>query len=355
MPQFYPLQLTEIQRDTPDSLLLTLEPSEEHRDRFRHEPGQHLTLRAWLDGEEVRRSYSLCNAPDAPKLQLAIKRVAGGRFSQWAHDSLGPGAMLEALPPSGRFGLPAAPETARHYAGFAAGSGITPVLSILQATLLREPLSRFTLVYCNRNLASLQFRETLATLKDRYPARLSLIYLFSAEEQDIELFNGRLDRERCLALLRGCLPAASIDHAYVCGPAGMMAAVSQALSDSGLPPERVRSEHYAAAPAAGPARAERALADSPERVRVTVRMDGMQRQVELGAPVDNLLDALLQAGVTPRYSCKAGVCATCRCQVLAGEVDMEAPHALAPEEVAAGYVLSCRSRPLTSTLALSFD
>lgn len=354
MSRFYPLELSALERDTPDSVVLTLTPPPEARALFRHRAGQHLTLRTWLDGKEVRRSYSVCNVPDEPHLLVAIKRVAGGAFSEWAHGHLRPGAVIEAAPPAGGFGLPVQAGSARHYAGFAAGSGIAPILSILHTTLLHEPRSRFTLVYCSRNLMSLQFRERLAELKDRYPARLSLLYLFSGEPQDVELFNGRLDRARCLAILRTCLPAACIDHAFICGPAGMMAAVSQALRDSGMAAARIRIERFGdgAAPAAGTAQA--ATGGARAGVALTLRLDGTQRRLELAA-ADNLLDALLQSGVAPPYSCKAGVCAACRCRVLDGEVAMQEPHALDAAEVAAGYVLSCRSRALTPELTLSFD
>ncbi|MFP1749371.1 2Fe-2S iron-sulfur cluster-binding protein [Lonsdalea quercina] len=351
MSQFYPLQLTRIERDTPDSVVLTLVPQEEHRALFHHMPGQHIILRTFLAGEELRRSYSLCNSPDKP-LQVAIKKIEGGRFSHWANTHLKTGKTLEALPPMGSFGLPVEPKGARHYAGFAAGSGITPILSMVQSVLRSEPRSRFTLVYGNRNVATMQLREMLAGLKDLYPSRLSLIYLFSGEEQEIDLFNGRLDTERCAELLKRYLPADTIDYAFICGPDGMMRDVMRALIQHGVVRARIRTESYGS----------RASTFRPQKkselfgmVDVKAVIDNAQYQVELSETSENLLDALLQAGVTPRYSCKAGVCAACRCRVLEGEVEMEEPHALAPEEVASGYVLCCRSRPLTSRLSLLFD
>ncbi|POZ63222.1 2Fe-2S iron-sulfur cluster-binding protein [Chromobacterium alticapitis] len=353
MSQFYPLKLSGLRRDTADSLVLTLDVPHEHRARFAHRAGQHLTLRILVDGEEVRRSYSLCNAAGDAPLQLAIKKIAGGRFSEWAHRQLSEGDTLDAMAPMGSFGLPAEPQARRHYAAFAAGSGITPILSILETALRDEPLSRFTLIYCNRDLASTQFRERLCELKDRYLARLSVLYLFSNEPQDVELFSGRLDQARCAALLQSCLPASTIDHAYLCGPAGMMDAAAAALLEAGLPAERIRSERFAAAQSAAAPR--RAAASSGEGVELTVQLDGARRRLTLPASDDTLLDGMLKAGLAPRYSCKAGVCATCRCKVLAGEVDMEAPHALDPAEVAAGYVLSCRSRARSPRLELAFD
>ncbi|MCW5262535.1 phenylacetic acid degradation protein [Verminephrobacter eiseniae] len=356
MSQFYQLTLVDIRRDTQDAIVLTLDVPPEHRMRFSHQPGQHVTLRAWVESKELRRSYSLCNAAGEPQLRLAIKKVADGQFSQWAHQQLRVGTVVDAQSPVGRFGLPLAPEQARHYAAFAAGSGITPILSILETTLQNEPHSRFTLVYCNRNMASVQFREHLAHLKDRYLARLSLLHLFSGETQEIELFNGRLDAARCQALLQSCLPVASIAHAYICGPAGMMQAVCHALTEAGLLSERIRREAFA--PAGVPALVESVPASVPQikgDIELTLQIDGIRRRVKLPAPVNNLLDALLHAGIEPRYSCKAGVCATCRCRVLEGEVVMHGPHVLDAAELAAGYVLSCRSRVLTSKLMLTFD
>ncbi|MFD0708837.1 phenylacetic acid degradation protein [Photorhabdus luminescens] len=352
MSQFYTLQLMNIERDTPESMILTLVVQDEHQHLFRHMAGQYLTLRTFLNGEEVRRSYSLCHAPDSPWLQISIKKVAGGCFSQWAHTNLKPGDYLEALPPAGSFVLPVATGAERHYVGFAAGSGITPVLSILQTVLQQEVNSRFTLVYSNHNLASMQFRELLAILKDLYLTRLSLIYLFSAEIHDIDLLNGRLDYERCSALLNGYVPINTIDYAWICGPSGMMKEVKAALIAGELPESQIRTEWYGMAQVSSRKSTPDPQADN---FYLTVTLEDTQYQIELSEPTDSLLDALLEAGLNPRYSCKAGICATCRCRVLSGEVEMDEPHALAPEEVNAGYILSCCSRPLTPRVTLLFD
>ncbi|WP_374347105.1 2Fe-2S iron-sulfur cluster-binding protein [Chitinimonas sp.] len=354
MSQFFPLQLAMLRRDTPDSLVLTLTVPDEHRARFVHQPGQHLTLRAELSGDEIRRSYSLCNASGTAMLQLAIKRVPGGRFSSWVHSQLREGDWLQAAPPTGNFALPVVPQARRHYAAFAAGSGIAPVMSVLESTLRDERHSRFTLVYCNRDLASVQFREHLWELKDRYLDRFRVLYLFSKETQDVDLFGGRLDQARCAALIASCLPATQIDHAYLCGPAGMMDSVAAALQAAGLGAEQIRRERFAAS-APRPASCEARTPAASGSVDLLVQQEGARRRLSLPPSGDTLLDAMLKAGLAPRYSCKAGVCATCRCKVLAGDVEMYEPHALDPAEVAAGYVLSCRSRARSQHLELALD
>ena len=352
MSQFFALTLADVRRDTPDSLVLTLSVPQEHRARFAHRAGQHLTLRTWVDGQELRRSYSLCNAQGDAAPQLAIKRIAGGRFSEWAHRHMRAGAMIEAMAPTGSFGLGEPSEAPRHYVAFAAGSGITPILSILETVLRDEPASRFTLVYGNRDLESVQFRERLCQLKNTYLTRLSIFYFFSNEPQDVELFSGRLDEHRCQSLLTSCLQVSTIDYVYLCGPAGMMQAACAALIAKGLPAERIRQERFGADPAV---RSSSVPSVAGAGVELTVRIEGATRRLRL-APGDNtLLDNLLAAGLAPPYSCKAGVCGTCRCKVLEGEVYMQSPHALGPTEVAQGYVLACMSRAQTPSLKLAFD
>lgn len=352
MSQFFPLTLSDLRRDTADSLVMTLDVPAEHRARFVHRAGQHLTLRTWLDGQELRRSYSLCNVAGHTSPQLAIKRIAGGRFSEWVHRHLRVGAVIEAMEPAGSFGLDMQSHAPRHYAAFAAGSGITPILSILETTLRDEPHSRFTLVYGNRDFDSVQFRDRLCELKDMYLTRLSVFYFFSNEPQDVELFSGRIDEERCQSLLKSCLPASTIDHVYLCGPTGMMEAASTALVANGLPASRIRRERFVTDTAIRhPARA----AVASPGVELTVRIEGATRRLRLPPSEDTLLDSMLKAGLAPRYSCKAGVCATCRCKVLEGHAEMQSPHPLDPAEVAQGYVLTCLSRARSPSLTLVFD
>ncbi|MGZ9708061.1 2Fe-2S iron-sulfur cluster-binding protein [Pseudomonas sp. GNP013] len=352
MSQFFALTLAHVRRDTPDSMVLTLNVPHEHRARFAHRAGQHLTLRAWVDGQELRRSYSLCNVQGDGSPQLAIKRIADGQFSQWAHRHLQAGAVIEAMPPTGSFGLESPCGAPRHHVAFAAGSGITPILSILETALRDEPTSRFTLVYGNRDLASVQFRERLCQLKNTYLTRLSIFHFFSNEPQDVELFSGRLDERRCGSLLTSCVQVSTIDHVYLCGPAAMMKGVSSALLAKGFPAGRIRQERFGTDPAVRP---PSSVTVSASGVQLTVRIDGATRRLRLASGTSSLLDSMLAAGLAPPYSCKAGVCGTCRCKVLEGEVQMQSPHALGPSEVAQGYVLACMSSVQSPTLELAFD
>ncbi|AJK49487.1 2Fe-2S iron-sulfur cluster-binding protein [Burkholderia plantarii] len=353
MSQFFPLTIAAVYPETRDATVLEFDVPDTLASRFAHRQGQHLTLRATIGGQDVRRAYSLCNAVGAP-LRVAIKKVEGGVFSGWAQTNLRAGQQIDVMPPSGNFHVPLEAGRARHYAGFASGSGITPMLSILKTTLQEEPASRFTLVYGNRNVGSAMFREELADLKDRHASRLSLIYVFSGEAQEVELCNGRLTHERVQGLLRSWLPVASIDHAFVCGPTGMMDDVCRALEDGGLAKSRIKREYFQ--PAGAPAAvAHRAAGAADAGRRMTLIVDGATRQVAWTGTAATILDEALAAGIDLRYSCKGGVCATCRCRVIEGAVEMDAQYALDDDELAQGYVLGCRARPSTPNLVLEFD
>ncbi|GAB7537070.1 2Fe-2S iron-sulfur cluster-binding protein [Burkholderia sp. 3C] len=353
MSQFFPLTIAAVRPETRDAAVLEFAVPQELKSQFMHRQGQHLTLRASIDGQEVRRAYSLCNAVGAP-LQVAIKKVEGGLFSNWAHGNLRAGQQIEVMPPSGNFFVPLEAGRALHYVGFASGCGITPMLSILETTLREEPESRFTLVYGNRNIAAMMFREVLSDLKDRYPSRFSLIYVFSGETQEVELCNGRLTYPCAQGLLGSWLPAASIDHAFVCGPMQMMEDVCRALEEAGVAKSRIRREFFK--PATEPvARAQRAAVADGAGKRITLIVDGATRQIEWTGAADTILDEALAAGIDIRYSCKGGVCATCRCRVVEGRAEMTTQYALDDQELADGYVLGCCARPLTPNLVLEFD
>lgn len=352
MSQFFPLTIAAVRTEAGSAAVLDLAVPEAMKPRFAHKQGQHLTLRAWIDGREVCRSYSLCNAVGAPLLRIAVKRVEGGVFSNWAAGNLRVGQQIDAMPPAGRFYVSTDESQSRHYAGFASGSGITPILSLMATALEQEPSSRFTLVYANRDVASMMFRESLADLKDRYPQRVSLIYLFSREEQEVDLCNGRLDQARCDALLKRWLPAASIDYAFVCGQEEMMNGVRRALEAAGVPAERIRHEHFGPV-SASPARAP--LVASSVAKTITLKVDGVTRRIGWREGTESILDEALAAGIDLRYSCKGGVCGTCRCKVIDGEVVMDEQYALDDDELRDGYVLSCRSRPASTALLLEFE
>lgn len=350
-PRFHALRIREVRRETPECVSLAFEVPAELAAEYRFVQGQHLNVRATLAGEEVRRSYSICSGVDDGELRVAVKKVPGGRFSVWANEALKAGDTIDVMTPEGRFFTPLDPARSRHYVAFAAGSGITPVLSLARTTLAREPKSRFTLVYGNRRLASTMFHEALWELKDRYLARFEIYHVFSREEQEVELFNGRIDAAKVDAFLRTLIPVDGIDEAFVCGPASMIDEVEAALVAAGVPREHVHVERFGVP---GAAVADVDDAEAAE-ARVTLIVDGVRREIDFHRGQHSILDAGRAAGIDLPFSCKGGMCSTCRARLLEGEVKMAKNYALEPHEVAAGFVLTCQSYPLTGRVVISFD
>ena len=355
MSKFYPLTVSKVKHETRDAVAVTFDVPPELQDTFAFRQGQYLTLRTTIDGEDVRRSYSICSAVQDKQLRVAIKRCSGGLFSNWANESLQPGATLEVMPPSGNFNVPLDASSRRHYLAFAAGSGITPVLSIVKTTLLAEPDSRFTIVYGNRASSSVIFRDELTDLKDQYMGRLRLVYVMSREQQDIELFNGRITEDKCSQFLQHWIDITDIDMAFICGPEDMMHGVSRSLQAAGLPKEQIRIELFAASAPTRERTPRASAADAKHLTDVTVIMDGSATSFTMDKDTESLLDAGLRAGIDMRYSCKGGVCSTCRCKVLDGQVEMDVNYALEDYEVARGFVLSCQSFPVTGKVVVDFD
>jgi ring-1,2-phenylacetyl-CoA epoxidase subunit PaaE len=351
-PRFHQLRVAEVRRETPECVSLKFDLPAELADEYRFTQGQHLALRATLDGEEVRRSYSVCAGCDDGELRVAVKKVPGGRFSVWVNEALQPGDAIGVMTPEGRFFTPLSPDQEKHYVAFVAGSGITPVLSLIRTTLAREPKSRFTLVYGNRRQTSVMFHEALEDLKDRYLTRFALFNVFSREEQDIELFNGRLDGAKAKAFLSTLIPVNTIDEAFVCGPASMIDDVEQALVAAGVPREQVHVERFGVPGAAAYAPVDDAEA---AQARIGIVIDGVRREIEFHRGQHSILDAGRAAGLDLPYSCKGGMCSTCRGKLLEGEVKMAKNYALEPHEVAAGFVLTCQSYPLTERVLISYD
>lgn len=357
MARFHTLKVTDVRRDTRDAVVLTLTPRDEDRDAFGFVQGQYLTLRRKFEGEELRRSYSICAGLDDNHLQVGIKRVDGGAFSTWANEELAPGDEIEAMPPMGRFHTALEPDAEKHYLGFAGGSGITPVLSIIKTTLAREPKSRFTLVYANRQINSIMFREALEDLKNNYIGRFSVIHILEQEGQEIDLFAGRIDQDKLKELFRIWVDPASVDTAFICGPEPMMLSIAASLREHGLGDEQIKFELFASSQ---PGRAkQRAVSrNSTEQgsgTKATVTLDGATRSFEMPRDGGTILEAAIAHNIDAPYSCKAGVCSTCRCKVLEGEVEMAVNHALEDYEVRAGYVLSCQAYPLSDRVVVSYD
>jgi len=355
MSKFYPLTVAKVKHETRDAVAVTFAVPPELKQTFAYQQGQHLTLRAMIDGEDVRRSYSICSSVQDEQLRVAIKKTPGGLFSNWANDSLKPGATLEVMPPMGHFNVPLDPNSERHYLAFAAGSGITPILSIIKTTLLAEPKSRFTLVYGNRASSSVIFRDELTDLKDIYMGRLKLVYVMSREQQDIELFNGRITGEKCTAFLKSWINAEDIDVAFICGPEDMMHGVSKSLQDAGMAKEKIRIELFAASIPKHEHKPRPVAEGARHQTEVTVIMDGSAASFTMDKDKESILDAGLRAGIDMRYSCKGGVCSTCRCKVVEGNVEMDVNYALEDYEVARGFVLSCQAFPITDNVIIDFD
>ena len=351
-PKFHPLKIAEVRRETADAISLRFDVPAELAEDYRFVQGQHLTLKARVNGEELRRSYSICAGVDDGELRVAIKKIGGGRFSTWAHDGLQAGDVIEVMTPEGRFHTELDPAQARHYVAFAAGRGITPILSLIKTTLKAEPKSRFTLIYGNRRQNSVIFAEALEDLKDRYMTRFTLYHVFSREEQEVPLFNGRLDRARVASFLDTLIPADNIDAAFICGPGAMIDEVEAGLLAGGLTAERIHLERFGI-PDSGPAHHVEA-GDAPQ-ARITVIADGLKREMAFRATDPSILDVALRAGMDLPYSCKGGVCCTCRARVLEGKVRMDKNYTLEQPDVDAGFVLTCQAHPLTERVVISFD
>ncbi|HXI87601.1 MAG TPA: 1,2-phenylacetyl-CoA epoxidase subunit PaaE [Parvularculaceae bacterium] len=356
MAQFYPLRVAAIKRDTRDSVVLTLEPRPVDKDKFAFIQGQYLTFRHTFDGEELRRSYSICAGRREGVLRVGIKKVDGGWFSNFANDELKEGDVLEAMKPAGNFHAPLDPARARRYLGFAGGSGITPLISIVKTVLAEEPLSEFTLVYGNRAASAIMFREELEDLKNEHMGRFNVVHVLETEAPDIDLFSGRLDREKCDALFEHWVDARSVDYAFICGPEPMMLAVAEALKAKGVPENKIKFELFATAQ---PGKARRPAASVAARTggvcKATIIMDGAAREVEIDKGGETVLQAALAAKLDAPFACTAGVCSTCRAKVIEGEVEMDQNYALEDYEVKRGYVLTCQSHPVSDKLVVDYD
>jgi ring-1,2-phenylacetyl-CoA epoxidase subunit PaaE len=353
---FHTLTIAEILPETAEAKSIRFHVPEELKEAFLFRPGQHLTLRADIAGEDVRRNYSLCAAPGDGELRVAVKRIPGGAFSTWAHEALKSGDRIEVMAPHGSFTYPFDAGAGRHYAAFAAGSGITPVLSLLKTALSVEPESRFTLFYGNSHSGSVMFLEELARLKNRYMGRLQVHHFLSQEAEDVELFNGRLDRAKCDEILDVLVDPAQIDAFFICGPGPMMDAAEAALLGKGVSPEKILIERFTAGrPSEALAAQMQELQARAQGLTMLVTLDGRKRRVPFDAAAGNILDSAREAGLPAPFACKAGVCATCRARVVSGEVEMGARYGLSDDEIAAGYVLTCQSVPKGEGVELDYD
>lgn len=356
-PQFHDLTIRRVSAEAAGAIAVTLAVPEQLRQTFAFEPGQFLTLRATVQGQDLRRSYSICSPrsrlTQQGELEVGIRQVDGGAFSSWAVASLKAGDVLRVMPPDGRFVVKR--PRALHRVGFAAGSGITPILSIMASTLEEQPASKFTLVYGNRRMSSVMFNEALQDLKDRYPDRLTLIHILSRQAQEVDLLQGRIDGAKVQAIIDALLPVGSMDEVFICGPEAMIDATQTALLAAGVPERQVHTERFStgAAPVA-PTQAATAPKGPSAAVQLAVIVDGKTHELGMAAS-DHVLDAALEAGLDLPYSCKGGVCCTCRGRVIEGRVHMDRNFTLEAWEMDKGFVLTCQARPLTDRVVVSYD
>lgn len=354
--QFHRLEVIEVRREIADAVSLRLRVPDELAEQFRYSPGQHLTLRTEIAGDEIRRNYSICSAPHEGELRVAIKRVPRGAFSTWANGDIRAGQSIDVMPPHGSFTWSFDPARKARYAAFAVGSGITPILSLVKTALREEPESRVALFYGNKTTASIMFLDEIADLKDRYIDRFQIYHFLTAEKGDIDLFNGRLDADRLLRVFGALVDPATLDAAFICGPAAMMDATEAALAQAGMAADRILSERFTSGELTAEQRAavkelEQEAAGKP----VWVTLEGRRRKITFDPDKGNVLENARAAGLPAPFACKAGVCATCRARVVKGEVRMVRNYGLSDAEVAQGYVLTCQAVPVSDEVELDFD
>ncbi len=352
---FHALTVGAIEPVAADAIAISLRVPSELRDNFRYEPGQHLTLRANLHGTEVRRTYSICSTPSSGGLRVGVRRVPGGALSQHLFEVVRPGDRLDVMEPAGRFTLPLDGEARRSYVAIAAGSGITPILALVAAALEVEPESRVTLFYGNRTVESAMFLDDLADVKDRYPARFQLLHVFSRQRQQLDLHNGRLDAQRVRLLVDRCLDPDRVAAWMLCGPYPMIQELTPVLAALGVPKERIKTELFFVEDEA-PVRSREeqvAIAQAGE-VSVRARLNGRETQFSMRR-TQKLVESLAEVRPDAPYSCKGGVCGTCRARLTEGRVAMDHTYALDESDRTGGYILTCQSHPLTDTVAVDYD
>jgi ring-1,2-phenylacetyl-CoA epoxidase subunit PaaE len=352
---FHRLKICDVRPETSDAVSIAFAVPPELAEAYRFDPGQHLTLRAVLNDVETRRSYSICTAPDDGDLRVVVKKQDGGLFSNWINEAARSGDSIDVMTPQGRFGIRPDPGASRNVLAIAAGSGITPIVSIARTLLAREPKSRIVLIYGNRTAQSIIFKRELEALKDLYLDRLSVHHVLSRERQEIELFNGRIDGRKIEVVLRAALPPDAIDHAFLCGPGDLIETSRSTLLRLGVPHERIHVEHFTVdgMPAPAPIRTER-KSEVEVVARIEIRLNGLDHVVPLQAG-ETIVEAGLRQGLEMPYSCRGGMCCTCRARLIAGQVKMDRNFSLEPWETAAGYVLTCQSHPVTPTVAVDYD
>ncbi|WP_417319967.1 1,2-phenylacetyl-CoA epoxidase subunit PaaE [Emcibacter sp.] len=358
MPTFHKLKIANLRRETEDTVSIAFHVPDKLREEYKYIQGQYLTLKTVIDGEDTRRSYSICSGLYDDELRVAVKKVKGGLFSSFANEVLKEGDEIDVMTPMGNFYTELHPEQEHHYVGFAAGSGITPLMSIIKTILAYEPKSIFTLVYGNRSRKEIIFREELVDLKNRFMGRFNLINILSREESEVELFHGRIDRSKAAEILDRLIPPGGADEYYICGPESMIHDVSGLLAEHKVEKKNIHFELFTSPIVQKGEAAE--VAEVPETLsdhvaKVTIIVDGNSTEFELETVGENILDAALEKGADLPFACKGGVCCTCRAKLIEGEVNMDVNYSLEEEELEAGFILTCQAHPITDKVVVDFD
>jgi len=357
MINFHPLKIKEVRRETDECVSLLLEVPNEFKEQFAYRQGQSLTMRTKLNGEEIRRTYSICSSPLDKEWRVAVKKVVGGVFSAHANERLQAGDILEVMPPVGKFYTDLHPSHKKNYLAVVAGSGITPVLSIIKTTLLTEPNSSFTLLYGNKNRASIIFKEELEALKNKFIDRLTIHHILSREVTDAPVYHGRINQEKCEMLFNKLIDLESMDECFICGPEEMIFSVKNFLESKGMNKKHIHFELFTTPGQktyAGSPQKEQIVEKGPKS-RIKIKLDGVLFDFDLSQKGETILDAALKQGADLPFACKGGVCCTCRAKLVKGEVEMDVNYGLEEEEMEAGFILTCQSHPVTPEVFVDFD
>lgn len=355
MAKFYPLTVKAVDKETEDCVSILFEVPLGLQAEYRFTHGQHLTLKTEINGEEVRRSYSICSSPLEETLKVAVKHIPNGIFSSFANHALKAGDSLDVMTPMGRFFTELNPENQKNYVAFAAGSGITPVISIIKTILMTEPKSTVTLLFGNKNKNSIIFKEEIEGLKNKYMSRLSVYHILSREYMDAPFLNGRIDAEKCNTFLRYLNSSKTIDECFICGPEEMIHSVRKTLEDAGINKKNIHFELFAASTPATPPQKKEKIEDTGKMCEATVRLDGRTFDMKVAYTGDSILDAALKVGADLPFACKGGVCCTCRAKLIEGEVIMDVNYGLEQDEVAQGFILTCQAHPISEKIVVDFD
>ncbi|HJV20680.1 MAG TPA: 1,2-phenylacetyl-CoA epoxidase subunit PaaE [Sediminibacterium sp.] len=352
---FETLTIRDVRKETSDCVSVAFDIPENRKELFRFTQGQYITLRTSINGEDIRRSYSICSSPLDGELRVAVKRVPDGLFSTYANTLLKKGDQLQVMAPVGRFYTELDPAAEKQYIAFAAGSGITPIFSIIKTTLLSEPRSRFTLVYGNRNRHSIIFKEQLEALKNKFMGRFSIVHILSREKTDAPIHFGRIDAAKTTALCEMLMDPVNAAAIFLCGPEEMVFCIKETLEQKGVDPKRIHFELFTTGKKTGTAKPQRSTIAPEVKSRITVKQDGTAFEFDLKFEGDSILEAALKQGADLPFACKGGVCCTCKAKLLEGEVEMDVNYGLEADEMEQGFILTCQSHPVTEKVMIDFD